>query len=240
MIDFKNVFKSYGARDIFNDASFRVEKGERAGVVGPNGSGKSTLFAMICDELSADRGEITVPQKVRIGLLHQQLDFFRRAIVDEARERTEGISFGISLGDIVGDHLDLQKEYVKVIRDMGIPWYNVIGNHDRNLDGKKEMYANETFESNFGPSTYAFRYGDTHFIVLDDIYMHLAPKGNPYKGGFSEDQFEFMENYVRLVGEDELIVFAYHIPIAYKENQFSILLRIKNLWDLTFMWMKMC
>ncbi len=150
----------------------------------------------------------------------QQLEFFRRAIVDEARERTEGISFGISLGDIVGDHLDLQKEYVKVIGEMGIPWYNVIGNHDRNLDGEKEMYANETFESNFGPSTYAFRYGDTHFIVLDDIYMHLAPKGNPYKGGFSEDQFEFMENYVRLVGEDELIVFAYHIPIAYKENQF--------------------
>lgn len=77
MIDFKNVFKSYGARDIFNDASFRVEKGERAGVVGPNGSGKSTLFAMICGELSADKGEITVPQKARIGLLHQQLDFFR-------------------------------------------------------------------------------------------------------------------------------------------------------------------
>ena len=75
MIDFKNVFKSYGARDIFNDASFRVEKGERAGVVGPNGSGKSTLFAMICGELSADKGEITVPQKARIGLLHQQLDF---------------------------------------------------------------------------------------------------------------------------------------------------------------------
>ena len=77
MIDFKNVSKSYGARDIFADASFRVEKGEKVGVVGPNGSGKSTLFAMICDELSADKGEITVPKKMRIGLLHQQLDFFR-------------------------------------------------------------------------------------------------------------------------------------------------------------------
>ena len=77
MIDFQNVSKSYGARDIFADASFRVEKGEKVGVVGPNGSGKSTLFAMICDELSADKGEITVPKKMRIGLLHQQLDFFR-------------------------------------------------------------------------------------------------------------------------------------------------------------------
>ena len=31
MIDFQNVTKSFGARDIFNDASFRVEKGERVG-----------------------------------------------------------------------------------------------------------------------------------------------------------------------------------------------------------------
>lgn len=77
MIDFKDVSKHYGARDIFNGASFRVEKGERVGVVGPNGSGKSTLFSMITGELSADKGEITVPQKARIGLLHQQLDFFR-------------------------------------------------------------------------------------------------------------------------------------------------------------------
>lgn len=77
MIDFQNVSKSYGARDIFTDASFRVEKGEKTGVVGPNGSGKSTLFAMICGELSADKGEITIPKKMRIGLLHQQLDFFR-------------------------------------------------------------------------------------------------------------------------------------------------------------------
>ena len=63
MIDFKDVSKHYGARDIFNNASFRVEKGERVGVVGPNGSGKSTLFAMITGELSADKGEIVVPQK---------------------------------------------------------------------------------------------------------------------------------------------------------------------------------
>ena len=54
MIDFQNVTKSFGARDIFNDASFRVEKGERVGIVGPNGSGKSTLFALVCGEMSAE------------------------------------------------------------------------------------------------------------------------------------------------------------------------------------------
>lgn len=148
-----------------------------------------------------------------------EVDYFRRMIVDEAKN-LKGISFGISLGDVVGDKLDLHPLYREAAAGMGIPWYNVIGNHDRNYDCKEEKYANETFESNFGPSTYAFRYGDTHFIVLDDIFMNNAPKANPYKGGFSEDQFSFIENYMKLVGKDELVVLAYHIPLYYKEGQF--------------------
>lgn len=149
----------------------------------------------------------------------KDVEYFRKEIVEEARQR-EGIAFGITLGDNVGDHLDLQPHYLNAIKDMGIPWYHVIGNHDRNYDGKSEEYANETFEKNFGPSTYAFRYGDTHFLLLDDIFMHLAPKSNPYKGGFSESQFEFMENYAKLIDKDELLVICYHVPISYKENQF--------------------
>ena len=69
MIDFIDVCKSYGKRGI--------NKGERVGIVGPNGSGKSTMFQLICNEISADSGEITIPKKARIGHLHQQLDFFR-------------------------------------------------------------------------------------------------------------------------------------------------------------------
>ena len=67
MIDFQNVSKSFGARDIFSNASFRVEKGERVGIVGPNGSGKSTLFSLICGEMSADKGEIVIPAKNSSG-----------------------------------------------------------------------------------------------------------------------------------------------------------------------------
>ena len=39
MIDFIDVSKSYGKRYIFDHASFRINKGERVGIVGPNGSG---------------------------------------------------------------------------------------------------------------------------------------------------------------------------------------------------------
>ena len=77
MIDFKNVRKTFGQRDILDDASFRVNRNERVGLVGPNGAGKSTIFNLICGEQTPEKGEITIPQKARIGFLKQQLDFFK-------------------------------------------------------------------------------------------------------------------------------------------------------------------
>ena len=77
MIDFIGISKSYGARDIFKEISFRIDKGDRVGIVGPNGAGKTTIFKMILGEISADKGEILIPKKARIGVIRQQLDFFR-------------------------------------------------------------------------------------------------------------------------------------------------------------------
>lgn len=79
MIDFQNVSKLLGGRDIFRNVSFRVNKGERIGVVGPNGSGKTTLFSLISGDLTPDKGEIVKPEKARLGFLRQQLGFFRES-----------------------------------------------------------------------------------------------------------------------------------------------------------------
>ena len=40
----ESVSKAYGTRMLFDDLSFGLFEGDRAGLVGPNGSGKSTLF----------------------------------------------------------------------------------------------------------------------------------------------------------------------------------------------------
>lgn len=149
----------------------------------------------------------------------KELGYFERAIVEEARNY-EGISFGISLGDIVGERMDLYPDYLAVMGRMGIPWYNVVGNHDRNYDVTTDLLANESFEAAFGPSNYAFRYGNTHFLILDDIILANAPKGSPYVGGLRDDQFEFIANYLELVEKGELVVLCYHIPLAYKKDQF--------------------
>ena len=74
MIDFQQVSKSFAGQDILVDASFRINDGERVGIVGPNGTGKTTVFSMVVDELSPDKGTITIPAGVRLGYVRQQLE----------------------------------------------------------------------------------------------------------------------------------------------------------------------
>lgn len=71
MLDFKGISVHYGHQDVLTDVTFRVNKGDRVGVVGPNGSGKSTLFKIILGEMSTDKGELVIESSPRIGFTRQ-------------------------------------------------------------------------------------------------------------------------------------------------------------------------
>jgi ATP-binding cassette subfamily F protein 3 len=73
MIDFKNVYKSYGEQILLDCVSFRINPGERVGFVGPNGSGKSTVFGIICGDVLPDKGAVSLPKNMTVGYLRQQL-----------------------------------------------------------------------------------------------------------------------------------------------------------------------
>ena len=71
MIDFHNICKSYGGRDVLKNVNIRINTGERVGVVGPNGAGKSTLFAIATGEISPDAGSVSIPRDHRLGIMRQ-------------------------------------------------------------------------------------------------------------------------------------------------------------------------
>ena len=73
MIDFQNVSKRFGTQIVLQNASFRINTGEHAGVVGPNGTGKSTVATIISGECSPDAGSVILPNGASIGFLHQQV-----------------------------------------------------------------------------------------------------------------------------------------------------------------------
>ena len=71
MLDFRGIAVHYGHQDVLTNVTFRVNKGDRVGVVGPNGSGKSTLFKIVLGEMSTDEGELVVEANPRIGWTRQ-------------------------------------------------------------------------------------------------------------------------------------------------------------------------
>ena len=71
MLDFKGISVHYGHQDVLSDVTFRVNAGDRIGVVGPNGSGKSTLFKIVLGEMSTDKGELVIESDPRIGWTRQ-------------------------------------------------------------------------------------------------------------------------------------------------------------------------
>ena len=73
MIEFRNIGVRYGTQVVLENVTFRINKGERVGIVGPNGSGKSTLFRLILDESFADAGDVLIEESPRIGHIRQHL-----------------------------------------------------------------------------------------------------------------------------------------------------------------------
>ena len=71
MITLSNVGKFYGDQTLFAKVSLQLNAGERYGLVGANGSGKTTLLNMLSGDLEPSEGSITVPQRLRLGVLQQ-------------------------------------------------------------------------------------------------------------------------------------------------------------------------
>lgn len=54
----ENLSKSFGKKEVLNNASFTFEKGIIYALLGRNGSGKTTLFRLITDGLDKDTGDV--------------------------------------------------------------------------------------------------------------------------------------------------------------------------------------
>lgn len=66
-----HVTHGFGARQILDDASFRLLKGEHVGLIGANGEGKSSFLNIITGKLMPDEGTVIWSNKVTVGYLDQ-------------------------------------------------------------------------------------------------------------------------------------------------------------------------
>lgn len=66
----EGVGKSYGDHNVFHDATFTIERGNKVAFVGKNGEGKSTMVKAIMKEIEHD-GSLTLGHNVQIGYFAQ-------------------------------------------------------------------------------------------------------------------------------------------------------------------------
>ena len=72
MLAVSNITYRIQGRPLFEDASFVLADGAKAGFVGKNGSGKTTLFRLILGQIALDAGSIEVNRRARIGAVAQE------------------------------------------------------------------------------------------------------------------------------------------------------------------------
>ncbi|CAG4896055.1 ATP-binding cassette domain-containing protein [Paraburkholderia gardini] len=72
MIRFNQFTLARGTKPLFEQTSFTLNPGEKAGLVGANGAGKSTLFAVLRGELHADGGDFAMPPSWQIAHVAQE------------------------------------------------------------------------------------------------------------------------------------------------------------------------
>ena len=71
MLNVQNVSHGFGERQILDNASFRMKKGEHIGLVGANGEGKSTFLNIITGVTQPDEGTVAWAKRATVGYLDQ-------------------------------------------------------------------------------------------------------------------------------------------------------------------------
>ena len=85
MLNVHNLSVAFGGEYLFEEISFRLNGGDRVGLIGKNGAGKSTMLKLLAKEMPLDEGAIATEKNIRIGFLKQDIDFEEgRTVLEES------------------------------------------------------------------------------------------------------------------------------------------------------------
>ncbi len=97
VIEAKGVYKAFTQEPVVRDASIRVVRGDRIGLIGPNGSGKTTLLRLLIGDLEPDAGDVRQGTNVHVAYYDQQ-----REQLDSARTVFDTVADGNEMVTVNG------------------------------------------------------------------------------------------------------------------------------------------
>ncbi len=116
MLNAHNITVTFGGEDLFSGITFKLNAGDRVGLVGKNGAGKSTLLKVIAQEQEYNTGSLAFEKEISIGYLKQDIDFDEgKSVLEEAYEAFKEIkSIETKLEKInteLAERTDYESEY---------------------------------------------------------------------------------------------------------------------------------
>ncbi len=112
MLNVHNLTVSFMGSDLFSGITFKLNKGDRIGLIGKNGAGKSTLLKVLSKDIESSAGTMAFDKDIQIGFLRQDIDFVQgRTILEEAYQAFEEIKEIELKLDAINEQLATRTDY---------------------------------------------------------------------------------------------------------------------------------
>ena len=147
-----------------------------------------------------------------------QVVYNQRSIFRELHNRKD-LDLVIVMGDIVNDDVNLLDPSIESLDSLGVPWFSVPGNHDRDVYGQSPRDL-RTWRRKIGYIDTTFIRKDIRFVLMNNV--RTLGKSD-YEGGFSEAQKHWLDSLVRISSKEKQFVLAVHIPLPECRGRDSVM-----------------
>ena len=180
--------------DLFSGITFKLNKGDRIGLIGKNGAGKSTLLKVLSKDIESSAGTMAFDKDIEIGFLRQDIEFVEgRTILEEAYQAFEEIKEIEVKLDYINEQLATRtdyesEEYSQLIMDLTdlTERYELLGGYNYQGDTEKILQGLGFQREDFDKLTDTFSGGwrmrielaklllqNNDILLLDEPTNHL-------------------------------------------------------------------
>ncbi|MBW8199843.1 ABC-F family ATP-binding cassette domain-containing protein [Flagellimonas abyssi] len=179
MLNIHNLSVAFGGEYLFEEISFRLNGGDRVGLIGKNGAGKSTMLKLLAKEMSLDEGAIATEKNVKIGFLKQDIDFEEgRTVLEESYQAFSEIKeMELKLDEIntaLAERTDYESEgYHQLMVDLNdvTHRYEILGGYNYQGDTEKVLLGLGFKREDFNKLTDTFSGGWRMRIELAKLLL---------------------------------------------------------------------
>ena len=179
MLNIHKLSVGFGGEYLFEEISFRLNAGDRVGLIGKNGAGKSTLLKLLSKDMAPDTGVIASEKDLQLGFLRQDIDFVQgRTVLEEAQQAFEEIkSLELQLDEVnhqLATRTDYESDaYSSIIEDLSdlTHRYELIGGYNYQGETEKILQGLGFKRADFDKKTETFSGGWRMRIELAKLLL---------------------------------------------------------------------